>query len=64
LREVNDEADHRRDPSEGHISYGMMLGNPKVSSDAFWYEAEEQLLREGSSELGELPPGMTDNLQV
>ena len=38
-------------------------GRPEGESDAFWYQAEEQLLREGS-ERGELPPGMTDNLPV
>jgi hypothetical protein len=32
-------------------------GEPDGKSDAFWYQAEEQLLRERSSEPGELPPG-------
>jgi hypothetical protein len=31
--------------------------------DAFWYEAEKELLT-GRSQPDELPPGMTDNLQV
>jgi hypothetical protein len=31
--------------------------------DAFWYEAEKQLLT-GRSQPDELPPGMTDNLPV
>lgn len=39
-------------------------GEPEGKSDAFWYQAEQELLSEESSERGELPPGMTDNLPV
>jgi hypothetical protein len=38
-------------------------GQPDDSTDTFWYQAEKELLREGS-ELGEPPPGMTDNLPI
>jgi Protein of unknown function (DUF2934) len=38
-------------------------GEPSGTMDAFWYEAEKQLLEERSKQ-GELPPGMTDNLPV
>lgn len=38
-------------------------GEPSGEMDAFWYEAEKQLLAE-RSQRDELPPGMTDNLPV
>ncbi|WP_342737408.1 DUF2934 domain-containing protein [Bradyrhizobium sp. B117] len=38
-------------------------GEPAGQMDTFWYEAEKQLLAE-RRELGEVPPGMTDNLPV
>ena len=38
-------------------------GEPEGQSEAFWYEAEKELLR-NRTELGELPPGMTDNLPI
>jgi Protein of unknown function (DUF2934) len=38
-------------------------GEPAGQMDTFWYQAEKQLIAEGS-ELGEVPPGMTDNLPV
>jgi uncharacterized protein YjbJ (UPF0337 family) len=36
---------------------------PEGQSDAFWYQAEKELLRKWT-EPGELPPGMTDNLPI
>jgi hypothetical protein len=36
---------------------------PAGNAEAFWYEAERQLLQEASDQ-GEVPPGMTDNLPV
>jgi hypothetical protein len=41
----------------------MEAGQPEGESDAFWYQAGKELLRE-ESEPGELPPGMPDNLPV
>jgi hypothetical protein len=38
-------------------------GEPDGRSEAFWYQAEKELLRE-PPESGELPPGMTDNLPI
>jgi hypothetical protein len=38
-------------------------GEPEGQSDAFWYQAEKELLREGT-ETGEPPPGLTDNLPI
>jgi hypothetical protein len=38
-------------------------GEPSRKMDAFWYEAEKQLLKERSDQ-GDVPPGMTDNLPV
>ena len=38
-------------------------GEPEGQSEAFWYEAEKELLR-NRTESGELPPGMTDNLPI
>ena len=38
-------------------------GEPNGRMDAFWYEAEKQLLAERSAR-GEVPPGVTDNLPV
>jgi hypothetical protein len=38
-------------------------GRPNCKMDDFWYEAERQLLKE-NAELGEVPPGMTENLPV
>ena len=34
-------------------------GNP----DDFWYQAEKEILKE-NAELGDVPPGLTDNLPV
>ncbi len=36
-------------------------GEPEGQADSFWHQAEDQLIRE-ATELGEPPPGMTDNL--
>jgi hypothetical protein len=36
-------------------------GEPHGSMDAFWYEAERELLKK-SAKNSEVPPGMTDNL--
>ncbi len=38
-------------------------GEPKGQMDTFWYQAEMELIKEGS-ELGEPPPGMTENLPI
>ena len=38
-------------------------GGPAGKMDAFWYEAEKELLAEGK-DVGEVPPGMTDNLPI
>jgi hypothetical protein len=38
-------------------------GEPIGTMDAFWYDAEKELLAE-RSEQGDVPPGMTDNLPV
>jgi hypothetical protein len=38
-------------------------GEPAERAEEFWYQAENELLAEGT-ELGEVPPGMTDNLPV
>ncbi|MGY4232953.1 hypothetical protein ACVIIW_001900 [Bradyrhizobium sp. USDA 4449] len=38
-------------------------GEPERQAEAFWHQAEEELGRE-STEPGELPPGMTDNLPI
>ena len=38
-------------------------GEPEGQSDAFWYQAEKELLR-AETKPGELPPGMTENLPV
>ena len=38
-------------------------GEPNEKMDAFWYEAEKELLAE-RSEQGDVPPGMSDNLPV
>ncbi|MET3997836.1 MULTISPECIES: DUF2934 domain-containing protein [Bradyrhizobium] len=38
-------------------------GEPNGDMEAFWFEAEKQLLAE-RSQADELPPGMTDNLPV
>ena len=38
-------------------------GEPDGRSDAFWYQAEKELLQK-QTESGELPPGMTDNLPI
>jgi hypothetical protein len=38
-------------------------GEPDGNMDAFWYQAESELLKE-SQKTGEVPPGMTDNLPV
>ena len=55
-------------PSEEEIRARAYLlweeaGKPRCRMDAFWYEAERLLLKE-NTELGEVPPGMTDNLPV
>jgi hypothetical protein len=34
-------------------------GNP----DEFWYQAEKEIIK-ANAELGDVPPGMTDNLPV
>jgi hypothetical protein len=56
------------DPTEQEIrqlafQLWQQAGKPEGKSDAFWYQAEKELLRE-ESERGELLPGMTDNLPV
>ena len=56
------------DPTEQEIrqlafQLWQQAGKPEGKSDAFWYQAEKELLGE-KSEPGELPPGMTDNLPV
>jgi hypothetical protein len=38
-------------------------GKPACRMDKFWYQAERGSLREGT-ELGDPPPGMTDNLPI
>ncbi|WP_342736274.1 DUF2934 domain-containing protein [Bradyrhizobium sp. B117] len=38
-------------------------GEPEGRSESFWHQAEDQLLRE-ARELGEPPPGLTDNLPI
>ena len=38
-------------------------GEPACKMDKFWYEAESELLKE-RTELGDPPPGLTDNLPV
>jgi Protein of unknown function (DUF2934) len=38
-------------------------GEPAGQADKFWYQAEKELIAEGS-EQGEVPPGMTDNLPI
>jgi len=38
-------------------------GEPAGQSDKFWYQAENDLIAEGSKQ-GEVPPDMTDNLPV
>lgn len=38
-------------------------GEPEGQDESFWRQAEDQQLRE-ASELGEPPPGMTDNLPI
>jgi hypothetical protein len=40
-------------------SAGKSIGNP----DDFWYQAEKEILKE-NAELGDVPPGLTDNLPV
>jgi hypothetical protein len=41
----------------------LAAGGPGGRMDAFWYQAEKELLAERADQ-GELPPGMTDNLLV
>ena len=38
-------------------------GEPDGGTDAFWYQAEKDLLVERADQ-GDVPPGMTDNLPV
>lgn len=38
-------------------------GEPDGRTDAFWYQAEKEILAERADQ-GEVPPGMTDNLPV
>lgn len=38
-------------------------GEPSGRTDAFWYQAEKELLAERADQ-GEVLPGMTDNLPV
>ena len=38
-------------------------GKPNGNPDDFWYQAEKEILKE-NAELGDLPPGMTDNLPI
>jgi hypothetical protein len=39
------------------------VGEPSGRTDAFWCQAEKELLVERPDQ-GEVPPGMTDNLPV
>jgi hypothetical protein len=38
-------------------------GEPEGDADAFWYEAENDLIKKNATD-GEVPPGMTQNLPV
>lgn len=38
-------------------------GEPEGQADSFWHQAEDELSRE-KTELGEPPPGLTDNLPI
>ncbi|WP_375778728.1 DUF2934 domain-containing protein [Bradyrhizobium sp. ma5] len=38
-------------------------GAPEGLADTFWHQAENELLRQ-VSDLGQPPPGMTDNLLI
>jgi hypothetical protein len=38
-------------------------GEPNGNPDEFWYQAEKEIIKE-NAELGDVPPGMTDNLPV
>jgi hypothetical protein len=38
-------------------------GEPNGNPDEFWYQAEKEIIKE-NAELGDLPPGMTDNLPI
>jgi hypothetical protein len=38
-------------------------GEPHCKMDRFWYQAENELLKE-RTDAGDLPPGVTDNLPI
>ena len=38
-------------------------GEPNGNPAEFWYQAEQEIIKE-NAELGDVPPGMTDNLPV
>jgi Protein of unknown function (DUF2934) len=40
-----------------------LAGEPNGNPDEFWYQAEKEIIKE-NAELGDVPPGMTDNLPV